>query len=181
MRGTLRLLCIQKQPQMALIAWTVQENKLIKIHRQQSVRKNFLDCWRTVSEAGMIWRDEIPCQVLYNNMENAVLTDTELANTRLVCKTIFFFYPVRLLVLQNVIYIRWLVLAQLIWRFNSSETFINMSYLMWIGKRPGKKSELQLGKQPLGRKASGTLQSPKWNMKYSMVAKQMLIIVQSIK
>lgn len=46
----LRLLCIQKLSQMALIAWTVQENKLIKIHRHQSVRKHLPDCWRTVSE-----------------------------------------------------------------------------------------------------------------------------------
>lgn len=53
---------------------------------------------------------------------------------------------------------------------------------MWIGKKPRKKSEqLQLEKQALSKKPSGTLYSPKWNIKYSMVAKQMLITVQSIK
>lgn len=88
----LRLLCIQKQSQMVPTAWTVQENKLIKIHRHQSVRKHLLDCWRTVSEARMIWREEIPYQILYNNMVNAVLTDTEPGKHQVSLQGLFYFF-----------------------------------------------------------------------------------------
>lgn len=88
LRGLLlRLPCLQKQSQPALMTWTVEENKPVKTHQHGSGRKHLLDCWRTVSEVGMIWRDEIPCQVSCNNMVNAMLTDTELGKLQ-----IFFFF-----------------------------------------------------------------------------------------
>lgn len=74
----LRLLWVLKQSQTALVSWTVEENKPIKIHKHGSGRKRFLDCLRTVSEVGMIWRGEIPCHVSYNNMVDATVTATEL-------------------------------------------------------------------------------------------------------
>lgn len=89
----LQLPWIQKQSQTALMTWTVEENSPSKIHRHQSGRKHLLDCWRTVSEVRIIWRDEIPRQVFHkNSVVNAVLTDTELGKHQVSLQGFFFFW-----------------------------------------------------------------------------------------